>query len=86
MPLPLVHVPPWFTMAACRGKDPRLFFPDQDVRYHALVAESAKQVCATCPVEDDCLAFALASDEHGIWGGTTDAEREVLRRRFGRVP
>ena len=40
--------------------------------------------CSTCPVKLACLNYALErhSDEglHGIWGGTTENEREGYRR------
>lgn len=39
-------------------------------------------VCPTCPVWDDCLKAALATGEHGPWGGTS----ERRRRKFVRHP
>ncbi len=38
-------------------------------------------VCRGCMVRDERLAYALEDDELlGIWGGTTDRERRVMRR------
>jgi WhiB family transcriptional regulator, redox-sensing transcriptional regulator len=35
------------------------------------------EVCSRCPVQVSCLAAALATgEEHGIWGGTTEADRQ----------
>jgi WhiB family transcriptional regulator, redox-sensing transcriptional regulator len=64
--------------AACRGVDPELFFPGSDES-----AEPALRVCRSCPIEADCLAWALAKQETwGVWGGTTERRRrQILRAR-----
>ena len=42
---------------------------------------AAKAVCAACPVQTPCLRFALRTGQaYGIWGGTTEEERLILRR------
>ena len=42
------------------------------------VAE-AKVICATCPVQAQCLKFAIDNDEReGVWGGLTAKERKAL--------
>ena len=39
----------------------------------------AKAICDLCAVRGQCLKFALQRGEaHGIWGGTSEAERRVL--------
>lgn len=39
-----------------------------------------KEMCGWCPVKDLCLATALADPSlHGIWGGTSEAERRLMR-------
>ena len=57
--------------------DQSLFFPPVGgVRQ----AREAKQVCAGCPVRDDCLADALTTGtSHGIWGGLSVRERRRLQ-------
>ena len=68
----------WHHDAACRGMDVDLFFPrENDWRSSA----PAVAVCNTCPVSDECLIENIA-EQHGIFGGTTPAERRVLRRRL----
>ncbi len=38
--------------------------------------QRAKAICATCPVREPCLAYALRIREpHGIWGGLSEVER-----------
>lgn len=33
-----------------------------------------------CPVRFECLDHALAVREQGVWGGTTEKERDRIRR------
>lgn len=67
----------WRHDAACRDLDTARFFPDTDEDVAA-----AKAVCATCPVREACLEFALVTRQgDGIWGGLDETERRRLRRR-----
>lgn len=59
---------------------------DEDTRTggHPKDIAAAKQVCATCPVAELCLAWALASQdapELGLYGGKTPAERAEMMTR-----
>jgi WhiB family redox-sensing transcriptional regulator len=39
----------------------------------------AKEICADCPVVQECLEYAMSIKEpHGIWGGLNEAERRLL--------
>lgn len=69
--------PSWTTHAACRGADPDLFFPKRGGR-----VTRAKRICGGCEVRAECLAMALAGNEHGIWGGLGEEDRRRLRRRI----
>lgn len=70
----------WQEAAACRGREDVDFFPTPDD--DAGIAR-ARAVCAGCPVVDDCLAFAIETNQsEGIWGGMTAAERVPLRRSW----
>jgi WhiB family transcriptional regulator, redox-sensing transcriptional regulator len=67
----------WQADAACRGADNAVFFP---------VAEAdsgpAKAICATCPVAEQCLEYAIETRQpDGVWGGLTGTERHRLIRR-----
>lgn len=71
----------WVAQGACRKYDPELFFPVSTVGPGAQDAELAKAVCRTCPVQNECLRWALrAGEAHGVWGATTPEERRFLRR------
>ena len=41
--------------------------------------KKAKRICQFCPVKEPCLEFALKHDEKGVWGGTSDRERNRIR-------
>lgn len=69
----------WRLFAACRSADPDLFFPVSSSGRSMAQAEQAKTVCARCPVQRECLEFALRTRQaHGVWGGTTEQERQVI--------
>jgi hypothetical protein len=68
----------WSTHAACSAST---VYPDS---WFADPAEpgyqTARAVCASCPVRRCCLAHALTHDEpDGIWGGADPTERAWLR-------
>lgn len=67
----------WRLDAACRDLDTAIFFPDTDDE-----ADLAKAVCASCPVREACLNFALVTrQDDGVWGGLDENERKRVRRR-----
>lgn len=75
----------WKNDAACRDEDPALFFPDgESGPANRRQIQRAKSFCHRCPVADDCLDEAIERREYGIWGGFTDEERRILRRRLTR--
>lgn len=71
----------WRALAACRTADPELFFPVGSAGPMLPQIERAKRICRACPVQSDCLSWALRhSLIFGIWGGTTEDERQSVRR------
>jgi WhiB family transcriptional regulator, redox-sensing transcriptional regulator len=71
----------WRDDAACIDEDPELFFPIGTTGPAIDQAEEAKRVCARCAVREQCLEFALASNQDaGVWGGLTEDERRSLKR------
>ncbi|GAA5082362.1 WhiB family transcriptional regulator [Streptomyces sp. SID10815] len=72
----------WRDHAACRQEDPDLFFPIGTTGPALLQTEQAKAVCGRCPVREQCLDWALETDQAiGVWGGTSENERRALKRR-----
>jgi WhiB family redox-sensing transcriptional regulator len=73
----------WRREAICRDTDPNLFFPVGTTGFALMQIDRARQVCDECPVRVECLDYALETNQDsGIWGGTTEDERRVLRRQY----
>lgn len=77
----------WMREGSCLGCDPDLFFPE---RGSMTDLAAAKAICATCPVREQCLDYAIRNSEHtGVWGGRSDKERRRIareRRARGELP
>jgi WhiB family redox-sensing transcriptional regulator len=63
----------WQDSASCKDMDSSVFLSGVASRISI-----AKAVCATCPVIQECLSFALANEdfEPHVYGGMTGAERK----------
>lgn len=73
----------WRDRASCRDTDPDLFFPIGTTGLAVDQIDSAKAVCRQCLAMDDCLEFALATNqEAGVWGATSEEERRKLRKAW----
>jgi len=83
MTLLAVEHPDWMLDAECTRAKPELFYPEPAGRS----VTEAKAVCARCPVQAECLAWAIRTNEPwGIWGGQTPDERgAALRAELDRV-
>ncbi len=47
-------------------------------------AREAVRICRTCPVVEECRAYAVKNSyATGIWGGTTRADRNRIRKNRG---
>lgn len=72
----------WQPVALCRGNHSHLFFPpttSERKEERERRELRAKAVCRVCPVQADCLRYAIESTEqYGIWGGYTETERRQL--------
>jgi hypothetical protein len=70
-------LPDWQGMGECRSVGDDTWFPDSG---QAELRAAAVARCGFCPVRRSCLAYALSEGEdYGIWGGTTDTQRDALR-------
>lgn len=62
----------------CMETDPELWFPETGGGLGE--ARVAKKFCSQCPVQTECLTFAMETNQtDGIWGGLTPKERSRLR-------
>ena len=84
---------PWMDLTACRAMvtsaDDDIFFaPELDgldgnrgvgIRLAATREQQALAVCDRCPVQVECLAYAVATrQQYGVWGGRTQQELQRL--------
>ena len=71
----------WREAGSCRDSDPNLFYPLGKGLAARQQAEEAKRYCRTCPSQEPCLAFALATGQAlGVWGGTSPEDRRLIVR------
>lgn len=77
---PTMTIPgPWMDEAKCNADTAEMFFPEKGDPKS--LGGEAKAICAGCPVIEQCLEWALETNErYGVWGGTTAYERRALRR------
>ena len=82
----------WREEARCAGSDTEMFFPPRDKTKYKDIAAEAKPHCfgangkTPCPVLNECLWYAIDSDEvHGIWGGMSHRERNALVRKWRKL-
>lgn len=72
----------WMEDALCAQTDPDIFYPEKGGS-----TAPATSICRNCPVQAQCLDYAVTNDiRHGIWGGTSDNDRKRMsRERKARV-
>ncbi len=75
--------PDWMALGACHGEDPELFFPVGATGPALQQVSAAKAVCDRCAVRGPCLSRAMTIRPDGVWGGTTQEERDFIRRSPG---
>lgn len=72
----ILKAPEWMNDAACAGAELDKFFPAKGAGNR-----QARAICADCPVINDCLDYAIVYRMTGIWGGTTQSQRNRLYSR-----
>lgn len=71
----------WMEKAKCREEnvDTTLFFPEKHDRAVREIMQRVRKLCHSCPVQADCLEYALEYEQLGFWGGMTEKERKAHR-------
>ena len=83
LPAPVTSIWEWQMQGACRDLDSSMFFHPERERgpSRAQRERRAQQICAGCPVREQCRAHALSVHEpYGVWGGLTESERVAIHR------
>jgi WhiB family redox-sensing transcriptional regulator len=75
-----------WSRAACSTTDPELFFPISSSGPGFRQVKRAKAICARCEIRQACLDYAIdVGSVQGVWGGTTEGERRLLKQRGHRT-
>ena len=70
----------WREDAACRDSDPDLFFPVGTTGGAVEETRAAIALCLRCPVREQCLEFAMVTNQRdGVWGATSEEDRRRMR-------
>lgn len=81
--VPTINRPAWQARGNCHGMTEVFFYAPRGrtaVKQLSEAEQYAKNLCAGCPVRDECLSYALENDEqYGIWGGLTPSQRDRIR-------
>ena len=68
----------WEALTACRINNADMF-PVRNDKQRAV----ADKVCSQCDYNTECLLIGIAHDnKYGVWGGTSEKEREALTEKF----
>jgi WhiB family redox-sensing transcriptional regulator len=83
--------PDWQQYGLCRGMDQATFYGSEDrankARHHPNLTVDevarARRICNACPVQMECLDFAIRTrEEFGIWGGSTAGQRKRWIKQY----
>lgn len=70
----------WQEQAACQGTDPEAWFGD-DTKERFKENATIYRICASCPVQAECLDHAVRHEAFGYWAGTMPNERQLIRKQ-----
>lgn len=73
----------WTDRAACKGMDTNLFFEGNKSGGVTQWSAEVRNACYTCPVQVECLDWALVNENRGFWGGMTPVDRRRARKEAG---
>jgi len=73
----MMHYSEWSKYAYCKGWSIETFFgrPGKSLN-------EARRMCRICPVQRDCLEYAIANREEGFWGGKSQVERSKMSKKY----
>jgi WhiB family redox-sensing transcriptional regulator len=72
----------WHAQAACSTADTAIFYPPSRGVGHNIDWTAAKAICGNCPVQAECLQYALRTKQvDGMWAGLTPTQRKGLRAK-----
>lgn len=63
----------------CAQVDGDIWFPEQGGDHRTI--NMAKKLCHQCHHRIECAEWGIQNERFGIWGGTTAADRNIIRRK-----
>lgn len=71
---------PWeFEDPACREIGTEIFYLNQG---ETELAKEAKAICGRCIHRKECADWGIHNEKFGVWGGLTEDNRRLLRRKL----
>lgn len=77
----------WQRLAACRGVPSYIFFTDETrpkPKDDLYAGKTYKDWCCSCIVKIKCREFANIHDLQGVWGDSTETDREAANSKADR--
>lgn len=76
------------TLPAYTGTEPCAtlgieYFCYENAQIERLHKKTIQEACASCPMLDACLNWAIYNEQHYYWAGTGPKERAAIRSRYG---
>jgi WhiB family redox-sensing transcriptional regulator len=67
--------------AACKEVGTEFYYPESKGAGNTTEDRIARKICAGCPVLDLCREWGLHHERHGVWGGLSESDRRIERRK-----
>lgn len=68
--------------AKCRYQPTIWWFPEfPPTKEKTKQWKQAKAICAECSMKKECLAYGMATNSYGIWGGVTLQNGNIDKRK-----
>lgn len=75
--------PRFYEDPSCASVGGDFWFPEKsDGSSNSVEMLIAKSICKSCPHKVECAQWGVEKERFGIWGGTTERERSILRRQL----
>ena len=72
---------------ACANMDTNLFYYEENAGPRTSETAARNRfllgVCNACPFKQPCFEYAIYNERYGFWGGTTQEQREKIRKVMG---
>jgi hypothetical protein len=80
----MLRRPEQFESPSCATVGGDFWFPDSILEGGSPAdAAFAKSICNRCPHLKECAEWGIYKEAHGIWGGLTNRDRQLVRSRRG---